>query len=86
MRASERVKKSFILLFLNCFKLCFNVWSANNFDDTSLNLLEKEDRESCITFPVFTTCSSAQAIISVLSNILGKCNDSSSCLKRNQYS
>ena len=44
MRASERVKKSFILLFLNCFKLCFNVWSANNFDDTSLNLLEKEDR------------------------------------------
>ena len=33
----------FILLFLNCFKLRFNVWSANNFNNTSLNLLEKED-------------------------------------------
>ena len=32
------------LLILNCFKLRFNVWSANNFNNTSLNLLEKEDR------------------------------------------
>ena len=34
----------FILLFLNCFKLRFNVWSVNNFNNTSLNLLEKKDR------------------------------------------
>ena len=27
-----------------CFKLRFNVWRANNFNNTSLNLLEKENR------------------------------------------
>ena len=32
------------LLILNCFKLRFNVWSGNNFNNTSLNLSEKEDR------------------------------------------
>ena len=32
------------LFILNCFKLRFNVWSANNFNNTSSNLLEKEDR------------------------------------------
>ena len=84
MRAS--VIYNFKLLFLNCFKLRFNVWSVNNFNNTSLNLLEKKDRKSSITFPVFTTCSLAQAIISFLSDILGQRNDSSSCLKRNQYS
>ena len=40
--------KLFIIYFAvsNCFKLRFNVWSANNFNKTSLNLLRKEDREN----------------------------------------
>ena len=37
-------EEAVILLFLNCFKLSFNFVSANNFNNTSLNLLEKEDR------------------------------------------
>ena len=39
-----RFKNACILLFLNCFKLCFCAWNASNFNNTSLNLLNKDDR------------------------------------------
>ena len=41
MRASVLKNDLFIL---NCFKFRFSVWSADNFNNASLNLLEKEDR------------------------------------------
>ena len=44
MRASVLKNDSKFILFLNCFKLRFNVRSVNNFNNTSLNLLEKKDR------------------------------------------
>ena len=54
------------------------------FQITRFESLKKgRQRESSITFPVFTTFSLAQAINFVLSDILGQWNDSSSCLNRN---
>ena len=43
-RGKNACKQAFHLLFLNCFKLCFSAWSASNFNNTSVNLLNKDDR------------------------------------------